>query len=140
MRDTAEVIGTEKNGSVKVMPLIKDACISCTATGCAKRGSVFYVSNPDNIMLCAGMHVKVVASKKSQILQAFVTLCVPCGIAVMLYIMLSMFQDTVRDAGIILISLVALFVSAAIIFFVSKKLPPTQGSIIATLEDDKKSQ
>ena len=77
MRDTAQVLEVNQNGSVLVIPFITNACISCTNSGCGKRGSPFTAANPNGLPLAPGMTVRISAKKRYQALQAVTALCVP---------------------------------------------------------------
>ena len=76
MRDKACIIKYE-NGIATVIPLLSDTCINCNSPTCAKRGTPFQASNPQNLKLKSGDIVKIEAPATTQIAQACLSLIVP---------------------------------------------------------------
>ena len=76
MRDKACIIRYE-NGIATVIPLLSDTCINCNSPTCAKRGTPFQASNPQNLKLKSGDIVKIEAPATTQIAQGFLSLIVP---------------------------------------------------------------
>lgn len=76
MRDKACVVKCEQN-TVWVIPLLSDTCINCNHSSCAKRGSPFIASNPENLTLKAGDIVKIGVSRNAQLVQAIIALLFP---------------------------------------------------------------
>ena len=76
MRDKACVIKYE-NGIASVIPLLSDTCINCNSPTCAKRGTPFQASNPQNFNLKPGDVVKIEAPASIQIAQGFFSLLLP---------------------------------------------------------------
>ena len=76
MRDKACIIKYE-NGIATVIPLLSDTCINCNSPTCAKRGTPFQASNPQNLKLKSGDIVKIEAPATTQIAQGFLSLIVP---------------------------------------------------------------
>ena len=86
MRNMAKVI--EVSGStVKVVPLITDACIGCKNSTCTKQGHPFVVRNTQKLPVYPGAIVKISASPVKQGIQAFFSLCLPLAAAIAGYIL-----------------------------------------------------
>ncbi len=134
MRDLGLVTEITPSGLVKILPVIDGACLSCTVTGCAKRGKPFFVTNPQSIPLEVGSHVKVVESKKHQAIQTIVNVFIPIIIAVATYVLLAT-QTHASDGAKAGLSLLALFTSCLILFFISAKRKLVQSEIVDTVED-----
>lgn len=135
MYDSAKVLSVYKDGSVSVLPLIKNACINCTQGSCAKRGSPFTVINPQGFSLHPGMKVLIRAHKGKQAVQALVALCIPIACAVLgwfaadMYVQANMKEvrhEWVQAVGV----LTGIFIPAGIIGILSKKTRPSCGEII----------
>ncbi len=133
MRDSGLVTEITHSGLVKILPVIDGACLSCTVTGCAKRGKPFFVTNPQNISLTVGSHVKVSESKKHQAIQTIVNVFLPITLAIIAYVLLN---DTDASDGLKAgLSLLTLFVSCLILFFISTKRKLVQSEIVDIVED-----
>lgn len=139
MYDCAKVLSVHRDGSVSVLPLIKNACINCTQSSCAKRGSPFTVSNPQDFSLQPGMKVLIRAHKGKQAVQALVALCIPMACAVIgwfsanRYAALHMKEvphEWVQALGV----LAGIFIPASIIGILSKRMRPACGEITAIEE------
>ncbi|WP_428770968.1 SoxR reducing system RseC family protein [Treponema sp. HNW] len=139
MYDSAKVLSVYKDGSVLVLPLIKNACINCTEGSCAKRGSPFTVINPAAFALEPGMKVYIRAHKGKQALQALVALCIPIICAVIGWFSANKYaalhmkdvpHEWVQAAGV----LAGIFIPAAVIGLISKKMRPACGEIIGIEE------
>lgn len=135
MRDTAQVVGITKSGMIEVIPFIQDACLSCTVSGCAKRGKTFTVTNPHNLPLESGMMVHVGASSIHQVIQAIVSILIPilCALASQFAIKYYAHRAQIivsegLSSGILLLSL---FLSALLILIISSKKNLIQSEITA---------
>lgn len=135
MRDTAQVIGLTKTGMVEVIPLIQDACLSCSVSGCTKRGTTFTVANPHNFPLTSGTLVQVSASTRHQVIQAIVSILIPILSAVTGQIALNYHTHLIISDGFkAAILLLSLFVPAILIFFISSKKKLIQSEITKIVE------
>ncbi len=133
MHDTGMITELEQNGLVKIIPVIQDACLSCTVTGCAKRGKPFFVTNPQNLQLEIGKQVKVTESKKHQAIQTVINVFLPITLAIITYIFLST-QTQASDGAKAGLSLLSLFVSSIVLFFISTKQKLVQSEIVEVVE------
>ncbi len=123
MRDRAQIISI-KDGDVKVVPLISDACINCDKSMCAKRGKSFNVSNPKKLSVKCGDIVKISSPVLHQVLQALFALAFPVLCAVLAYIFVPGSEGTKA------FSVVGCFAAGAIIVFVvTHFLPPFKSEI-----------
>ncbi len=133
MRDTGVVTELEQNGLVKIIPVIQDACLSCTVAGCAKRGKPFFVSNPQKLDISVGMHVRVEESKAHQAVQTIINVFLPITLAIITYILLNT-QTQASDGAKAGFSLLSLFVSSLALFFISTKQRLVQSEIVEVVE------
>lgn len=123
MRDKACIIRYE-NGVATVIPLLSDTCINCNSPTCAKRGTPFQASNPQNLELKSGDIVKIGAPAATQIAQGFLSLIVPILSAIAGYFLAEPVAklleipvtESIRTAGV----LILLALSTGIIFILSK--------------------
>ena len=123
MRDKACIIKYE-NGIATVIPLLIDTCINCNSPTCAKRGTPFQASNPQNLKLKSGDIVKIEAPATTQIAQGFLSLIVPILSAVAGYFLAEPVAklwgipvtESMRTVGV----LILLAFSTGIIFILSK--------------------
>ena len=123
MRDKACIIKYE-NGIATVIPLLSDTCINCNSPTCAKRGTPFQASNPQNLKLKSGDIVKIEAPATTQIAQGFLSLIVPILSAVAGYFLAEPVAklweipvtESMRTVGV----LILLAFSTGIIFILSK--------------------
>ncbi len=123
MRDKACIIKYE-NGIATVIPLLSDTCINCNSSTCAKRGTPFQASNPQNLKLKSGDIVKIEAPATTQIAQGFLSLIVPILSAVAGYFLAEPVAklwgipvtESMRTVGV----LILLAFSTGIIFILSK--------------------
>lgn len=123
MRDKACIIKYE-NGIATVIPLLSDTCINCNSPTCAKRGTPFQASNPQNFKLKSGDIVKIEAPATTQIAQGFLSLIVPILSAVAGYFLAEPVAklwgipvtESMRTVGV----LILLALSTGIIFILSK--------------------
>ena len=123
MRDKACIIEYE-NGIATVIPLLSDTCINCNSPTCAKRGTPFQASNPQNLKLKSGDIVKIEAPATTQIAQGFLSLIVPILSAVAGYFLAEPVAklwgipvtESMRTVGV----LILLAFSTGIIFILSK--------------------
>lgn len=123
MRDKACIIKYE-NGIATVIPLLSDTCINCNSPTCAKRGTPFQASNPQNFKLKSGDIVKIEAPATTQIAQGFLSLIVPILSAVAGYFLAEPVAklwgipvtESMRTVGV----LILLAFSTGIIFILSK--------------------
>lgn len=123
MRDKACIIRYE-NGIATVIPLLSDTCINCNSPTCAKRGTPFQASNPQNLELKSGDIVKIGAPAVTQIAQGFLSLIVPILSAIAGYFLAEPVAklleipvtESIRTAGV----LILLALSTGIIFILSK--------------------
>ena len=125
MLEKGMITSIEKN-TITVIPLITDACLSCTA-GCAKRGKPFTVTNPRQLPVTTGTIVRVESSRSAQALQGVISLLFPFASAVGGYFcaspIASLFGKTAGDGMHAIGVLSFLFIAAAIVFFISRKIP-----------------
>src|SRR5574344_25988 len=125
MQEKGQVIAIA-NGTITIIPLITDACLSCTA-GCAKRGKPFNVSNPNKLSISQGSIVRVGASRGAAGLGGLVALLFPFACAVGGYFCATpiapFFHKAARDGLRALFVLLFLVLSATIVFFISRKAP-----------------
>ena len=125
MRDKACIIKYEK-GIATVIPLLSDTCINCNSPTCAKRGTPFQASNPQNFKLKSGDIVKIEAPATTQIAQGFLSLILPILSAIAGYFLAEpvaqllgvAVTESMRTAGV----LILLALSTGIIFILSKTL------------------
>ena len=123
MRDKACIIKYE-NRIATVIPLLSDTCINCNSPTCAKRGTPFQASNPQNLKLKSGDIVKIEAPATTQIAQGFLSLIVPILSAVAGYFLAEPVAklwgipvtESMRTVGV----LILLAFSTGIIFILSK--------------------
>lgn len=113
-----------KQKEITVIPLITDACLSCTK-GCAKQGKPFTVTNPNNLNVKKGSIVKIAASKKSENIQGIIALLLPVVFATAGFFLAtpiaSLFGKTAGEGTKAICVLSFLFISAATVFFTSRK-------------------
>lgn len=111
---------------ITVIPLITDACLSCTA-GCAKRGKPFIVTNPKAFPLTTGSIVQVGSSKRAQAFQGVIALLFPFASAIAGYCcatpIAALFGKTAGEGSHAIGVLLCLFLSAALVYFISRKVP-----------------
>lgn len=123
MKEKALVTEVNQN-EITVIPLITDACLSCTK-GCAKQGKPFTVANPNNLAVKKGSIVKVAASKSSENIQGIFALLLPVVFAAAGFFaanpIASIFGKTAGEGTKALCVLSFLFISAAAVFFISRK-------------------
>lgn len=116
-----KIVGT----TATVIPLITDACLSCTA-GCAKRGKPFNVKNTNNLPLTIGSIVRIGASKKATAVGGILALLFPFACAVAGFFcatpIASLFHKTAGDGLRALLVLIFLVLSASVVFFISRKV------------------
>ena len=125
MRDKACIIKYEE-GIATVIPLLSDTCINCNSPTCAKRGTPFQASNPQNFKLKSGDIVKIEAPATTQIAQGFLSLILPILSAIAGYFLAEpvaqlfgvAVTESMRTAGV----LILLALSTGIIFILSKTL------------------
>jgi positive regulator of sigma E activity len=114
------------NTVITVIPLITDACLSCTA-GCAKQGKSFEVSNPLHLPVEKGSIVKIGTSKKAQNLQGIIALLFPFLCAVAGYFcapsIASLFNKEAGDGLRAIFVLFFLLLSSLFVFLLSKFHP-----------------
>jgi len=68
--------------SILVIPLLRDTCINCNESSCAKRGSAFPVDNPYKLPVSCGDIVSITAKKSATAMQGFFSLLFPIACAV----------------------------------------------------------
>lgn len=117
---------TEVNANeITIIPLITDACLNCKQ-GCAKQGKPFSVTNPQNLSVIKGSIVKVGSSKLTEGLQGILSLAVPVICAASGFFaagpIAKLFGITAGEGLKALCVLLFLFISATVIFFLSRKL------------------
>lgn len=123
MRDKACVVKYE-NGIASVIPLLSDTCINCNSPTCAKRGTPFQASNPQNFNLKPGDVVKIEAPASIQIAQGFFSLLLPILAAVAGYFLAEPIAnlrgvevtEAMRATGV----LILLAIATGVIFISSK--------------------
>ncbi|MGI5174479.1 SoxR reducing system RseC family protein [Treponema sp. OMZ 840] len=137
MRDSAKILSIASNGSVKVLPLIKNACISCTNTSCAKAGKPFTAQNPHSLSLKPGMTVRISAKKSSQAVQAFISLFIPliCAaggwFAANTYALSKQLSgESLQAAGVLL----GLFIPSIVILCIRRHKTPAYSEITEILD------
>jgi hypothetical protein len=81
MRDKA-LITSMNDDSILVMPLLRDTCINCNESSCAKRGTAFPVDNPYKLPIACGDIVSITAKKSVTALQGFFSLLFPITCAI----------------------------------------------------------
>lgn len=87
MREKAKVLKIEKN-KVLILPLITDACISCTSSSsCAKNGEPFWVENNKNLPIEIGSLVSVAENPSSKAGQGIVSILFPVCVAIIFCIL-----------------------------------------------------
>ena len=128
MRDTGLVTNILSNNEIIIMPLLKDVCLGCDSSTCAKKGKTFTVTNPQNFTIQIGSHAKIGAPIFHQIVQAILNLFLPIAIAIITYCLLLDFTNFSlgKIAGI---SLLALFTTCITILAITQKIPVTKGEI-----------
>lgn len=120
MRDFAMVKKVEGQ-LVQVVPLVSDACVTCTSTDCAGNGKTFSVLNKHNFDLKENTIVRIRVSKLSQYVQGLAALAFPILSAVLGFILSPAISQRL---GIELseffqaLSILAFFFAACIIVFV----------------------
>lgn len=128
----AIVISADEN-SAQVMALPKGSCSTAEHTGCADCGGcsgkavTFRVQNPLKLQIKKGTIVKIEASKKAQAVQGLLSLLIPFACAVTGYFLapklMSLLGKPANDDSRAFFVLLFLFLSAAIVFTVSRKIP-----------------
>lgn len=126
MRDKAIVVDV-KEDFVTVVPLITNACISCSSP-CTKRGNPFKVLNKKNYAVEKGNLVKIGASKATQAVQGIVSLILPVIAAICGYFfspaIISLFSKSgaaeVTEGKRAAFVLAFLFLSGLIVFIFSR--------------------
>ena len=123
MTNRAIVISADEN-SAQVMALPKGSCSTAEHTGCAD---------------CGGTIVKIESSKKAQAVQGLLSLLIPFACAVTGYFLapklMSLLGKPASDDSRAFFVLLFLFLSAAIIFTVSRKIPLPGQPQITDIED-----
>ena len=140
MRDSAKILSIGKNGSVTVLPVIKDACISCSRTSCAKAGTPFTVMNTRSLDVKPGMTVRIAAKKSSQAVQALTALLLPVACAVGGWFAANALAATMNISsgewlqaiGVLL----GIFVPSGIIFLISRRVKSAHGEITEIVADE----
>ena len=140
MRDSAKILSIGKNGSVTVLPVIKDACISCSRTSCAKAGTPFTVMNSRSLNISPGMTVRIAAKKSSQAVQALIALVLPIVCATGGWFAANAFAATMNISsgewlqalGVLL----GIFVPSGIIFLISRRVKSAHGEITEIVADE----
>lgn len=117
---------TEVNeNEITIIPLITDACLNCSQ-GCAKQGKPFSVTNPDNLSVKKGSIVKVGSSKATEGIQGILSLAVPVICASLGFFaaepVAKLFGTTAGEGFKAICVLAFLFISATVIFFISRKI------------------
>ena len=128
MRDTGLVTEILSCNEIKIIPLLKDTCLGCTSTTCAKQGKPFFVTNPKNLDIKVGSQAKITAPISQQILQALCSLFLPIGLSVTSYFLFAQFT-TISQATIAGISISIFFSLCGLILFISQKVPLQKGEI-----------
>ena len=140
MRDSAKILSVGENGRVTVLPVIKDACISCSRTSCAKAGTPFTVMNSRSLNISPGMTVRIAAKKSSQAAQALVALVFPIVCATGGWFAANAFASAMNISsgewlqalGVLL----GIFVPSGIIFSVSRRVKSAHGEITEIVADE----
>ncbi len=140
MRDSAKILSVGENGRVTVLPVIKDACISCSRTSCAKAGTPFTVMNSRSLNIRPGMTVRIAAKKSSQAVQALVALVLPIACATGGWFAANAFAaamnissgEWLQALGVLL----GIFVPSGIIFLISRRLKSAHGEITEIVADE----
>lgn len=111
---------------VTVLPLISDACSSCSQE-CSKRGSSYCVSNPRRLDVKKGSIVGITAPAKVQAAQGIVSLLFPFICAVLGYFLSaplsSFFSIDLTEGFKAICVLVFLFLSSLLVFTLARFLP-----------------
>lgn len=138
MSSNAQIISIEDN-NIQVVPLIKDACISCSKTTCAKKGSPYSVVNKNNLPIKVGDIVEISASKKRQAIQVLIALIMPILIAILFYFLSFPFAKithiNISEELQIVFVLLGLCISATIVCLFNKKNTKLQKSEITSIID-----
>lgn len=122
MREFAAIIKTEQG--IWAQPLITDSCLSCTQTGCTKRGKAFSVANPQQLPVHTGDIVRIQAPVRHQAAQGITALLFPLGAACAGYAAAGALaahsgaaaSEAMRAAGV----LIGLFTASALVFIFSR--------------------
>ncbi len=140
MRDSAKILSVGENGRVTVLPVIKDACISCSRTSCAKAGTPFTVVNSRSLNISPGMTVRIAAKKSSQAVQALIALVLPIVCATGGWFAANAFAaamnissgEWLQALGVLL----GIFVPSGIIFLISRRVKSAHGEITEIVVDE----
>ena len=140
MRDSAKILSVGENGRVTVLPVIKDACISCSRTSCAKAGTPFTVMNSRSLNISPGMTVRIAAKKSSQAVQALIALVLPIVCATGGWFAANAFAaamnissgEWLQALGVLL----GIFVPSGIIFLISRRVKSAHGEITEIVADE----
>lgn len=124
------IITSIEDKKITVLPILKDACASCTSS-CSKQRPEITVCNPKNLQVKKGSLVTLSTSKKMQALQGIISLLIPFMCAVAGYFVAApvmklfdaKFTDTRDDCFRALFVLIFLALSSAAIFIVTRKKP-----------------
>ncbi|MBQ0052543.1 MAG: SoxR reducing system RseC family protein [Treponema sp.] len=123
MRDFALVKKIEGQ-LVEVVPLVSDACISCTTNDCAKQGKPFSVLNKRNLPIAENSIVKIGVSRLSQCLQGISALLLPILSAIVGFlfspVLAQRFGFEFSEGFQALTVLVFLFVPSLIVFIINR--------------------
>lgn len=136
MSNNAQIISIEDK-NIQVVPILTNTCISCTNTGCTKRGTPFFVQNPSNLNVKIGDIVEISASKKRQVTQAFISIIIPIGSSILFYYLSFLFAkivniETSEELQVIFV-LLGLSLSAALVLFLNGKNKKISKSEITTI-------
>lgn len=129
MKFEAEVIKVYPH-KVIVRALIKNACISCSNTGCATPSTPFATKNPKNLMLISGTKVYVEGKKRDQIMQALVSVVLPIAIAIIFWKITAHKSESFRSILVVC----NIFVVSALVLLLRRIFPPTYATITDTAE------
>ncbi len=120
------IVTATNGGSVTVIPLLKDSCVSCK-TGCSKQGPSFNANNPLSLPVKQGSVVLLSASRKMQALQGLFALLLPVLSSVAGFFaakpVMNQFGIEAGDGLKALFVLAFLVLASSIVFFVTRKVP-----------------
>ena len=86
MENTVRIVKIDTNGIITAVPVISEACLSCSESSCKKTGKPFEVANPLNIPVSEGCSVTVATSAQAVAKQAVTAILFPTAAAIAGYI------------------------------------------------------
>ncbi len=114
MQEKAKVVSIQ-NDIVTVIPLDISVCIGCSNTECKTNGNIFTAINSGKFDISVGSEVRIGASGKKQLYQAFVSIGIPVMAAVSVWLFVPLVCADAGEGVRVGSALLALAVCAALL-------------------------